>query len=62
MLQKDLLHLSKNHNPSSKIVYGNVEDLHTSKFSSNYLCMIIFRAAFEPISTSEMVAFSNSVS
>ena len=64
MLQKDLTSYFENPGTTPMLVNpdGSLEELQMTKFSPTYLCMIVFRAAFEPLSSSELMAFSNSIS
>ena len=41
---------------------GTTEELKLAKFSSSYLCLIVFQGAFEPLSSTELVNFSENVS
>ena len=33
-----------------------------NKFSSSYLCLVVFRGAMEPLSSLELINFSNNIS
>ena len=65
MLQKELWTFSKPNSSSaaSDIINpdGSTEKLQMGEYSSSYHCFIVFRGAFEPISSYEIVDFSNSV-
>ena len=64
MLQKKLWTFSNpNSNPTFVIINpdGSTEKLQMGEYSSSYHCFIVFRGAFEPISSYEIVDFSNSV-
>ena len=41
---------------------GNMEELQMNKFSSSYLCLVVFRGAMEPLSSLELMNFSNNIS
>ena len=40
---------------------GSLEELQLDKFFSSYLCLIVFRGAMEPLSSSELMNFSNNL-
>ena len=40
---------------------GSEEPMDLDEYSPNYLCIVVFRAALDPLSSSEMEAFSASV-
>ena len=40
---------------------GSMEELQLDKFSSSYLCLVVFRGAMEPLSSSELMDFSNNL-
>jgi len=63
MIQKDLTNFYENHGASPKLINsdGNEEELNLTKFYAKYLCLVVFRSAFEEISSSELVAFSESM-
>jgi len=65
MLQKKLFTFSNTGDPSSTSVIinpdGSTEKVQMDKFSSSYHCLIVFRGAFEPISSYEIIDFSKNV-
>jgi len=65
MLQKKLFTFSNTDDLSSTSVIinpdGSTEKLQMDKFSSSYHCLIVFRGAFEPISSYEIIDFSKNV-
>jgi len=65
MLQKKLFsNFSNPDDPSSTIIInpdGSKDKLDVDRFSSSYHCLIVFRGAFEPISSNEIIDFSKNV-
>jgi len=65
MIQNDLTKFYENTGPTPQLIKndGSVEELNLVKLkSSSYLCLIVLRFAFEEHSTSELVAFCNTIS
>ena len=64
MLQKNLTCYYENQGPKPFLIYpnGTMEELQMNKFSSSYLCMVVFRGAMEPLSSLELMNFSNNIS
>ena len=65
MLQKKLFcNFTNPDDLSSSVIInpdGSKEKLQVDKFSSSYHCLIVFRGAFEPISSNEILDFSKNV-
>jgi len=64
MIQKDLTAYYSNPGDTPLLVNpdGSVEEMDLTKFSQTYLCIIVFQAAMEDVSSAELVAFSAAVS
>ena len=39
-----------------------MKEQEMNKFSSSYLCLVVFRGAMEPLSSLELINFSNNIS
>jgi len=64
MLQKKLWTFSNPNSSSASVIInpdGSTEKLQMDKFSSSYHCLIVFRGAFEPISSYEIIDFSKNI-
>merc|ERR1712142_676459 len=63
MLQKNLSSYFNSPGPSPIVINpdGTTEELKLAKFSSSYLCLVVFQGAFEPLSSTELVNFSKNV-
>ena len=64
MLQKTLTCFFENPGPNTSLINPNdiMEELQMNKFSSSYLCLVVFRGAMEPLSSLELMNFSNNIS
>ena len=63
MIQKELTCYYKTSEPTPFLINpnGSMEELQLDKFSSSYLCLVVFRGAMEPVSSSELMDFSNNL-
>ena len=63
MIQKELTCYYKTSEPTPFLINpnGSMEELQLDKFSSSYLCVVVFRGAIEQLSTSELMDFSNNL-
>jgi alkyl hydroperoxide reductase subunit AhpC len=64
MLQKNVTCYYENPGPNPFLINpnGTMEELQMNKFSSSYLCLVVFRGAMEPLSSLELMNFSNNSS
>jgi len=60
ILQKNQITNFNNPGPNPIIINpdGSTEKLEMDKFSSSYLCLVVFRGAFEELSSTEIMEFS----
>jgi peroxiredoxin len=64
MLQKNLGCYFKNQGPNLFLINpnGSMKEQKMNKFSSSYLCLIVFIGTMEPLSSLELSNFSNNIS
>ena len=64
MLQKNLGYYFKNQGPNLFLIdqNGSMKEQKMNKFSSSYLCLVVFIGAMEPLSSLELNNFSNNIS